>query len=94
MRSGRNLKWKCIEDSRLIDCNVHEVVYNQMCSKMTFPLIELFELVEGNETSGPGGPAGEESFYCKGREARSMLAARLFSILTTRSNAMFRSFCA
>lgn len=30
----------------------------------------------------------------KEREARSMLAARLFSILTNRSNAMFRSLCA
>ena len=68
MRSGinRNLKCKCIEDSRLIGCNVHEVVYNQMFNKMTFLLTESLELVEGNEASGPADPAGEESFDCEG----------------------------
>lgn len=54
-------KCKWIEDSRLIGCNVHEVVYNQMFSEMTFLLTELLELVEGKEASGPAGPVPQRS---------------------------------
>lgn len=54
VRSGRNRNLKkCIEDSRLIGCNVHEVVYNQMFSEMTFLLTESLELVEGKEANYP-----------------------------------------
>ncbi len=54
VRSGRNRNLKkCIEDSRLIGCNVHEVVYNPMFSEMTFLLTESLELVEGKEANYP-----------------------------------------